>query len=86
MEELESTSEFLFYEGSVQVVLGNDTVLTTQKGMSEIFNVEIPAISKHISNIIQEGELDESSTVSKMEIVQKEGTRDVKRTIEFYNI
>ena len=91
MDEIEKTTDFLFYnseDGSikVQVIVGDDTVWTTQKGMAEIFNVEVPAISKHISNIIAEGELQEASTVSKMEIVQREGSRDVKRPIEFYNL
>jgi hypothetical protein len=45
--------------------------------MAEIFNVDIPAISKHIKNIYTEGELDEDSTLSKMEIVQTEGSREV---------
>ncbi len=90
MEDLDKTSDFLFYnseDGSikVQVVVGQDTVWTTQKGMAEIFNVEVPAISKHTSNIISEGELTEA-TVSKMETVQIEGGREVKRTIEFYNL
>jgi len=44
-----------------------------QKTMAQTFNVNVPAISKHLKNIFEEGELDENSTVSKMEIVQKEG-------------
>ncbi len=90
MEELDKTSDFLFYNSEdgtikVQVIVGEDTVWTTQKGMAEIFNVEVPAISKHTSNILTEGELTEA-TVSKMETVQSEGGREVKRAIEFYNL
>lgn len=89
--DLVKHSDFLFYNAEdgkikVQVIIGEDTVWVTQRGMSEIFHVEVPAISKHTSNIYDEGELDEVSTVSKMEIVQKEGTRKVKRTVEFYNL
>lgn len=90
MEDLEKTSDFLFYnseDGSikVQVIVGQDTVWTTQKGMAEIFNVEVPAISKHTTNVVSEGELTDA-TISKMEIVQMEGNREVKRVVEFYNL
>lgn len=90
MSDLKKRSDFLFYNSEdgtikVQVIIGDETVWATQKGMAEIFNVEVPAISKHISNIIAEGELTEA-TISKMEIVQREGNRDVKRMIDFYNL
>lgn len=91
MSQLENASDFIFYNSEdgttkVQVVVGNETVWTTQKGMADIFDVEVPAISKHISNIISERELESEATISKMEIVQKEGTREVKRPVEFYNL
>jgi hypothetical protein len=54
--------------------------------MAELFDVEVPAISKHLSNIFEEGELDASATVSKMETVQQEGNRSVKRLRDFYNL
>ena len=47
---------------------------------------ELQAISKHLKNIFEEGELNKETTISKMEIVQNEGGRDVKRAIEFYNL
>lgn len=50
------------------------------------FDVNIPAVSKHLNNIYDEHELIKSSTISKMEIVRKEGNRNVKRNIEFYNL
>jgi hypothetical protein len=53
--------------------------------MSLLFDVNVPAINKHIKNILVDGELD-SSTISKMETVQKEGKREVKREVEFYNL
>lgn len=49
-----------------------ETVWASQIEMSQIFDVNVPAISKHIKNIYLDGELDEKSTVSKMEIVQNE--------------
>ena len=58
----------------------------TQKAMAELFDVEQPAIAKHLINIYNENELDKDSTYSKMELVQKEGTRNVKRNVEFYNL
>jgi len=54
--------------------------------MVEIFDVNVPAISKHLSNIFLEGELEYNSTVSKMEIVQIEGERQVSRNPEHYNL
>ncbi len=54
--------------------------------MAELFGVNTPAISKHLSNIYEEGELEPSATVSKMEIVQTEGARQVTRTVDFYNL
>jgi hypothetical protein len=54
--------------------------------MAELFDVGIPAISKHLSNIYEEGELQIDATVSKMEIVQNEGNRNIKRVLDFYNL
>ena len=54
--------------------------------MAELFDVEQPAIAKHLINIYNEKELDKDSTYSKMELVQKEGHRSVKRNVEFYNL
>lgn len=92
MDKLEqSETEFIFYKGEsgttkVGIILGSETVWTTQRGMTEIFNVEVPAISKHIRNIYDTGELSEGATVSKMEIVQTEGDRRVKRSVDMYNL
>ena len=47
--------------------------------MAELFGVGVPAISKHLNNIYEDKELQKEATVSKMEIVQVEGTREVKR-------
>lgn len=70
----------------VNVVFKDETFWMTQKAMAELFDVNVPAISKHLSNIFEEGELFKEATVSKMEIVQKEGNRKVKREPEFYNL
>ena len=70
----------------VNVVFKDETFWMTQKAMAELFDVNVPAISKHLSNIFEEGELFKEATVSKMEIVQMEGNRKVKRELEFYNL
>lgn len=70
----------------VNVIFRDETFWLTQKAMAELFDVNVPAISKHLSNIFEEEELIRESTVSKMEIVQTEGKRRVKREQEFYNL
>lgn len=70
----------------VSVVYKDETFWLTQKAMAELFDVNVPAISKHLQNIFDEGELEKEATVSKMEIVQLEGNRKVKRTPEFYSL
>lgn len=52
---------------SVSVVVQGDTIWLTQKAMSELFGVGVPAISKHLKNIFEEGELQEEVVISKME-------------------
>lgn len=70
----------------IDVKMQNETVWLDQKAIASLFDVNVPAISKHIINIYKEGELIEESTISKMETVQKEGNREVKRNIEMYNL
>lgn len=64
----------------------NETIWVTRMQMSEIFDVLPQAITKHIKNIYKEEELDELATSSKMELVQKESERFVKRQIKYYNL
>ena len=83
--------QFLIYNTprediKVNVVMRDETIWLTQRAMAELFGVQIPAINKHLKNIFEEGELNKETTISKMEIVQNEGGRDVKRAIEFYNL
>ena len=83
--------QFLMYQSadediSVNAVIRDETIWLTQKSMAKLFDVDVPAISKHLSNIYDEGELMRDSTISKMEIVQQEGTRQVKREQNFYNL
>ena len=83
--------QFLIYQSSeedvsVNAVIRDETIWLTQKSMAELFDVDVPAISKHLTNIYADGELMKDSTISKMEIVQQEGTRHVKREQNFYNL
>ena len=70
----------------VKVAIKDETIWVTQRGMAELFDVNVSAVSKHLANIYAEGELSQAATVSKMEIVQTEGTRQVTRLIDFYNL
>lgn len=75
------------YSEKVQVVVREETLWMTQKAMSELFGVQVPAISKHLKNIFESGELQESTTVSKMEIVVNRGFRgEVTEETLFYNL
>ena len=87
-------NKFVLYETeqgkvNVNVVLKNETIWLTQKGMSELFNVGIPAISKHVGNIFETEELVERVVVSKMEITTKHGAMSDKnqtKSTNFYNL
>lgn len=70
----------------VNVIFKDETFWMTQKAMSELFDVNSQAITKHIGNIFAEGELEKEATCSKMEQVQQEGKRQVRRQKDFYNL
>jgi hypothetical protein len=77
-------TDFLLYsvpEGNikVEVILNEETVWLSQKSIAHLFGVQVPAISKHLKNIFESGELDKDSTISILETVQEEGERNVKR-------
>ena len=91
MSDLERNADFLFYNSEngttrVQVIVGDETVWTTQKGMGEIFGVETNTIIYHLGEIYKSEELNEIATTRKIRVVQKEGTRDVEREVQFYNL
>ncbi|MDD3673029.1 MAG: hypothetical protein PHG70_05900, partial [Synergistaceae bacterium] len=70
--------QFLVYRSanedvSINAIIKDETVWLTQKGMAELFGVQTPAISKHLKNIFDKGELDEAVVVSKMEITTPHG-------------
>ena len=89
-----STAEFLIFqiegkEDGVQVVYRNESIWCTQKAMAQLFDVGVPAISKHLKNIFESGELVEDMVVSKMEITTEHGAIPNKtqtKDVTFYNL
>ena len=69
----------------IEVELKEETIWLSLNQIAFLFNVQKTAVSKHIKNIFESGELNPASTVSKMETVQLEGNRKVKRKIIYYN-
>ena len=89
--ELANRGEILLYSDDsgkefINVVFKDETFWLTQKAMAELFDVNVPAVSKHLQNIYEENELTRDATISKMETVQQEGERQVKRMVDFYNL
>ncbi|ALP54798.1 cytochrome C [Candidatus Tenderia electrophaga] len=70
----------------IQVRLAGETLWLSQAQIAELFGVNTPAISKHIKNIFSSGELQQEATVSKMEIVRQEGRRQVRRSVDHFNL
>lgn len=64
----------------------NETVWLTQAQFAELYRVNVPAINKQIQNIFEDEELQEDATISRMEIVQIEGNREVSREVTHYNL
>lgn len=84
-------NEIIFYrtpsgEQRIEVVYRDENFWMTQKALAELFGVKVPAINKHLSNIYESGELNQQATVSKMEIVRMEGSREVRRKVDHYNL
>ncbi|MEO1783684.1 virulence RhuM family protein [Thermodesulfobium sp. 4217-1] len=71
---------------TVSVRFEDENFWMTQKAIAELFDVQVPAIAKHLKNIYDEEELTREATVSKKEIVQIEGDREVSRLVDFYNL
>jgi hypothetical protein len=70
----------------LKVKLEKETLWLTLNQIALLFDVQKAAISKHIKNIFKSGELDPYSTVSKMETVQIEGNRRIKRQLTYFNL
>ena len=91
MNEAISNSSLILYQTEdgqtrIEVRLENESVWLSQKLMADLFQKDIRTINEHIQNIYIEAELKPESTIRKFRIVQMEGTREVARTIDFYNL
>ena len=91
MADFNKKMEMVLYhsdEGDVTIdaYIIDENLWITQKAMATLFGVNVSDISKHLKNIYNDGELKREATVSKMEIVQDEGGRDVKRKTDFFNL
>ncbi len=86
-----SESNLIFYttpngQVSIQVQYEDGSFWLTQKRMAELFGVDVRTINEHLKNIYQNGELQNETTIRKIRIVQKEGSREVSRELDFYNL
>ncbi len=89
--ELAPKGEVLLYSDSegkefVSVVFQNETFWLTQSGMAELFGCSADNISLHLKNIYAEGELEPEATTEKFSVVRREGARQVRRSIDHYNL
>ena len=91
---MENNFRFLIYRSaeedvSVNAIVKDESIWLSQQGMAELLGVQKPAISKHLKNIFEEGELDEKVVVSKMETTTHHGALDDKtqtKETNFYNL
>ena len=87
----ENNSQIIIYqtekgETKLDVRFQDETVWLTQKLMAELFQTSVPNINMHLKSVFEEGELEEKATIKDFLIVQKEGSREVKRKKVFYNL
>ena len=88
---MSNTWEIILYKkpdgtSEIDVKFDGDTIRLNQNQIATLFDVNVPAVNKHLNNIFDEWELNPVTTISKMEIVQNEGWRQVKRSVNFYNL
>ncbi len=86
-----STAEFMIFTGqagekSIEARYEDESIWLSQKLMAALFDVDVRTISEHLKNIYEQNELVLEATIRKFRIVQKEGTRDVEREIDFYHL
>jgi hypothetical protein len=86
-----STAEFLIFtrqagEDGIEVRVAEETVWLTQKLMAALFDVSIPTINEHLANLYAQGEIARSATIRNFRTVQKEGSREVSRDVDYYQL
>src|ERR1700688_1083738 len=87
----QNTGDLLFYQTEdgltrVEVRMVNDTVWLSLNQLATLFQRDKSVISRHISNVFEEGELSPGATVAKYATVQNEGERHIQRNIEYFNL
>ena len=87
----ESKNSIIIYQPhtdqpAIDVRLESETVWLNQRQMAELFDVDVRTISEHLSNVFSSGELEKEATIRKFRIVRREGTRNVTRSVEHYNL
>ena len=88
---MNKSNDLLIYKNSegniiVDAIYNDETLWLTQKGMSKVFDCTTDNISLHLKNIYNDYELNKNSTTEEFSVVQKEGNREVKRNILYYNL
>jgi hypothetical protein len=86
-----STAEFLIFtrqagDAGIEVQVAAETVWLTQKLMAALFDVTVPTINEHLANLLGQGEIAAAATIRNFRTVQREGSRDVTRNVEYYNL
>ena len=86
-----STAEFLIFTaqaggGAIEVRFEDETVWLTQKLIAALFDVTVPTVNEHMNNIYAQGELTRGATIRNFRTVQTEGSRQVARDLDFYNL
>lgn len=86
-----STAEFLIFtsqsgKNSIEVRVEENNVWLTQKLMATLFEVTVPTINEHLTNLYAQSEITQTATIRNFRIVQKEGNREVTRNIDFYSL
>ena len=87
----ESKNSIIIYQPqadqpAIDVHLESETVWLSQRQMAELLDVDVRTISEHLSNVFSSGELEREATIRKFRIVRREGTRNVTRSVEHYNL
>ncbi len=84
-------NDIIFYSSAkgdvrVEVLFQEESFWLNQKKMAELFGVDVRTVNEHLQNIYKTNELDKVSIIRNIRIVQKEGSREVSREVDFYNL
>lgn len=87
----EDSGDFILYqtedgETRIEVRMEHETLWLTQRDMAELFQTTVPNVNQHLSTIYDEGELERAATIKRYLIVQTEGSREVSRVVDHYNL